>query len=54
MSISSLKNLLDDAKTNNTYVIGFVVQGWEDACSFVEASTNEQASSQPCTTNPIT
>ena len=38
MSISSLKNLLDDARTNNTYVIGFVVQGWEDACSFVEAA----------------
>ena len=38
MSITSLKNLLDEAKTNNTYVIGFVVQGWEDACSFVEAA----------------
>ena len=38
MSITSLKNLLDEARTNNTYVIGFVVQGWEDACSFVEAA----------------
>ena len=38
MSISSLKNLLDDAKAKNTYVIGFVVQGWEDAYSFVEAA----------------
>ena len=33
-----IKNLLDEARTNNTYVIGFVVQGWEDACSFVEAA----------------
>ena len=38
MSISSLKNLLDDAKEKNTYVIGFVVQGWEDAYSFVKAA----------------
>ena len=29
---------MDDAKAKNTYVIGFVVQGWEDAYSFVEAA----------------
>ena len=38
MSIDSLKNLLNCAKTRNNYVVGFVVQGWEDASSFVRAA----------------
>ncbi len=36
MSIDSLKNLLNCAKTRKNYVVGFVVQGWEDASSFVK------------------
>ena len=38
MSIDSLTNLLNCAKTRNNYVVGFVVQGWEDASSFVRAA----------------
>ena len=38
MSIASLTNLLNCAKTRNNYVVGFVVQGWEDASSFVRAA----------------
>ena len=38
MSIDSLKNLLNCATTRKNYVVGFVVQGWEDASSFVRAA----------------
>ena len=43
MSIASLTNLLNCAKTRNNYVVGFVVQGWEDASSFVRAADETKA-----------
>ena len=39
MTLSTLAEVIESTKKSKGYVVGFVVQGWEDAKAFVEAAS---------------
>ena len=40
MTIANLKKVLQQAQSNRSALVGFVVQGWEDARVFVKAGAD--------------